>query len=243
MDHIIEALHFFIKQSVQTQGSILSWIKRVFWWDPKTVDESNMPAIIVRPRTSNYNSQNTKLDRKVYTVEVILIYNMKQYFNMWQWDAIEIDSITQSWSTATITVDTPHGLNNKDEIQISNVDEKYDWPYKVTVIDSTSFTIENSNSITYTWDGIVRAYNVSKVFTVADAIKKMEWVGTNTNATESQSIVGIIQSNQTLAHWWVPRASFSRVVSVVYQETNNRGFPAYEVIGTVDITVLADRTT
>lgn len=243
MDHIIWAIQTLIQESVNTPWSILSWIKRVFRGDPKTVDETNMPAIIIRPRRSDYNSQNTRLNRKLFVVEVILIYNMKNFFNSSRGTSIDIANITQSGSTATITTADPHGMSTNDEIQIDHVNEHYDGPYRITVTGADTFTIENDAPITYTSWGTATPYNVQKVFTAEDAIKKMEWTGITNNAVRQQTITGVIQSNPTLVVDGVARANFSRVLSIVYQETTARGFPAYEVIATVDVTVLADETT
>lgn len=59
--------------------------------------------------------------------------------------------------------------------------------------------------------------------------------------TTNASIVGLLQQNHTLPNAGVPTCQTSHVVSIKYEDRNVRGFPTYEVLVTLQATVVANR--
>ena len=84
----------------------------------------------------------------------------------------------------------------------------------------------------------------SKITAVQDSIKKIEDSNEN-HEIMSNTITWIIQKNVSLPYDnnWTTRhaAELARVTSIAYPFTQNRGFPAYEVIVSVEAIAIGNR--
>lgn len=177
MDAIIEAIVQLLQTAVKEAQSPLRVVRAIYDGDPVTLPESNMPAMIVHPDTSDWNrgSSGSRYDNKSHRLTITLVYNQKMVLG-----SIAADSA-----------------------------------------------------------------NVFRTKAVREAISMMEKAGTD-HATAHNSVAGIIQSNPSLPYTaedgTVKNAcELAWFTGVRYEFTRNRGFPAFEVTGSVDATVIGDR--
>jgi hypothetical protein len=54
-------------------------VKSVYWGDPVKIPESDLPAFVVMPISSDYTRRGSRYDQKLHTVEIRLVYNMRSY--------------------------------------------------------------------------------------------------------------------------------------------------------------------
>lgn len=81
MDIVITAIKELLESSVSQTSSPLNDIKRVFYWDPITIPQSNLPALCIQPIWTEYILRGSRYDQKKHTIEIRLIYNTKSYFS------------------------------------------------------------------------------------------------------------------------------------------------------------------
>ncbi len=80
MEKSIIAIKSLLENSVSQAGQPLSDIKKVFFGDPVTIPESDLPALAVLPISTDYNLRGSRYDEKIQNVEIRLVYNAKAYF-------------------------------------------------------------------------------------------------------------------------------------------------------------------
>jgi len=85
MDKVLSAVKQLLEASVQQSWSPLSDIKKVYYGDPITVALSDCPALIVRPKSTEYVPRGNQYDQKKYNVEVVLVYNQLSIIDWWAW--------------------------------------------------------------------------------------------------------------------------------------------------------------
>lgn len=80
-----------------------------------------------------------------------------------------------------------------------------------------------------------------KVHKIEESIAITETTNADLETTNA-SIVGLLQQNHTLPNAGVSTCQTSQVVSIRYQDRNERGFPTYEVLIILEAKVVANRT-
>lgn len=84
MKKVIYALQQIISEEVERQKSIgewpLSWIRRVFFGDPRQIAESNLPAIAIQPMNTEFVMRGSRYDQKNETIEIRIINNEKSFY-------------------------------------------------------------------------------------------------------------------------------------------------------------------
>ena len=80
MEKSISAIKQLLENSVSQAGQPLSDIRKVFFGDPVTIPESDLPALAVQPISTDYNMRGSRYDEKIQNVEIRLVYNAKAYF-------------------------------------------------------------------------------------------------------------------------------------------------------------------
>ena len=249
MDKVLSAIKQLLEISVNQTWSPLAAIKRVYFGDPISIPLSSMPALIVRPKSTNVEPRGSRYDSKKYNIEIVLVYNQSTYYGSYKGSSINIASASWSGNVATFTTQTNHNLTAWDDVTIEgNNPDTFDITAKVTnVVDPTTFDVAMPVDpwSLIAW-GRIRKDEVTKVFAVEAAIMQAEW----TDNLLSQSIAdyticGTIQKNPSLPYDdgtnIYPTVAFASVRSVDYVFSNTRGFPAYEIIVTLDATAVWDR--
>jgi hypothetical protein len=173
MNNVIEAVVQLLTAAKANGSSPLNTVKSIWWGDPVMIGESDQPALVVHPVSTEYARRGTQYDQKRHTVEIRLVYNVKTFVGR-------------------------------------------------------------------------SASNPYKVFSVADAIDKVELL-VSQSGTSVLSVCGVIQSNPTLPY--TPEggdptvaAQDARVTRVNYVFNSARGFPTFEIIVTMEATVIGDRS-
>lgn len=249
MEKVLLAAKQLLENSIVQSWSPLSTIKRVYFGDPIMIPLSSLPALIVRPKSTQYTPRWSQYDQKQYNFEILLVYNQSSYYWSYKWSELNISSASWLAWIATITTSTTHDIFVWSDVTILSIDPTaYNWTYKVTgVPSSTSFEIAiATNPWSYVSWWKARKDDVTTVFAVKDSITKVE----NNDAlpsfeTEQYTVTWTIQKNPTLPYNdglnTYATAVFASVRSVDYVFSNNRWFPAYEVIVTADATVVDNR--
>lgn len=247
MKNAITAIQQIFKNVVSNASSPLYGVKKVFFGDPVNIPETDLPALAIQPISTNYNQRGSRYDQKNYSIEIRLIYNQRQYFwkEMGTPKAISAGSFS-GW-VVTFTV-TGHGLTAGSTIAVEGCSpNKYDWTYFVkNVIDANSFRVDKTNDPgTFVSGWVVKQSNPEKVFSIEDAINKVEAVDDN-RATAELTVCGTIEKNPSLPFVdanGITRnaADLSKVVSVNYSFTESRWFPTFEVVTTIEVIAVGDR--
>lgn len=249
MDKILQAIKQLLESSVQQSWSPLSDIKKIYYGDPITVALWDCPALIVRPRSTEYTPRGNQYDQKKCNVEIVLVYNQSTYFGSYKGTAYTIIDATRATGTSTLQTSIPHTLLVGQTVTITGVDPAgYNGTYVVTGVPSADeITVaKTSDPWAYVSGWSARHDDTTIVYAVKDSIEKIE----NNNAlpsfeTAPYTVAGTIQSNCLLPYNdgvnTYNTASFASVRSVDYVFSSNRGFPAYEVIVALDATTVDQR--
>lgn len=248
MDKAIIALKQLLEASVAEATSPLNDIKTVFYGDPFKIPEDNLPALTIQPINTAYELRGSRYDEKIYSIEIRLVYNSKDYFGDALGSEIAISNITYSDPTITFTTSAAHGLSIGNAVKISGVDpDVFNGTYEVaTAPNSTEFTVTKSGvTETYNSGGASQQGTADKVFLVEDAIKKVELATVNQETAE-YTVCGTVQKNTRLPYTdgsGNPQiaATLAKVTSVSYTFSTERGFPTYESIVTLEIKGIGDR--
>jgi len=81
----------------------------------------------------------------------------------------------------------------------------------------------------------------NKVYAVQDVIEKTEKTD-NSYETINYTISWVIQRNMTLPYtWWYNACQQAKITNISYLFNDSRGFPSYEVVTTVEATVIGNR--
>ena len=81
--------------------------------------------------------------------------------------------------------------------------------------------------------------DVNKVFAVEKSIKQIE--DSSSRSVLANTVCGVIQKNQRLPYNSVFMADLSRITTVTYNFSEERGFPSYEVTVTLVADAVGDR--
>lgn len=249
MEKVLLAAKQLLESSISQSWSPIASIKRVYFGDPITIAISSLPALIVRPKSTEYTPRWSQYDQKKYNFEIVLVYNQSSYYWSYKGAEFTISGASRSTWIATINTSLSHDIFAWSDVTIFGVDPVwYNGTYKVLTAPSwTSFTVAiASDPWTYVWTGKARKDEVTTVFAVKDSINKIE----NNDAlpsfeTEQYTVTWTIQKNPTLPYNdglnTYATAVFASVRNVDYIFSNNRWFPAYEVIVGADATVVDNR--
>lgn len=135
MNTIVRAIVELINNSVDTPGSPLAWIKKVYHWDPRKIALSSFPAIVVKWIESDYRIRGTATNTKVYRVDIILVVNAKDYYKDVDNDVEKVEAV-EAW----------HNMVNKTSSDHSTIPETIVW------------IIESQPRLPYTNDSEQTAY-------------------------------------------------------------------------------------
>lgn len=246
MQTVVSAIKSLLDASVVTSGSPLSDIKKVFFGDPVLIPENDLPAIAVQPVSTEYEMRGSRYDQKLHTIEIRLVYNAKQYFGKSIWSGQAITAGAFSSGSINFT-STAHGLSAGDNVIVSGITpEAFNWTFKVaSVSDSDHFAVSKLvDPWIYVSGWSVSKATVDKVFAVEDAIQKVELTNVD-HSTAALSVCGTIQSNSSLPYsdgaMTRNAAEIAKIRSVNYSFSENRWFPTFEVVTTVEAKVIGDR--
>ncbi len=82
MDKIMKAIQELLKATVANSSSPLNDVKKVFYWDPQVIPESDLPALTIAPVSSDYDPRGSRYDEKTHEIEIRLVYNAKSVFGV-----------------------------------------------------------------------------------------------------------------------------------------------------------------
>lgn len=246
MQKVVSAIKWLLDASVADNSSPIHDIKKVFFGDPLVIPENDLPAIAIQPVNTEFTMRGSRYDQKTHTIEVRLVYNQKQYFgkNLGDWKTITAASFSSGSINFTAT---GHGLSQGDSVVVSGVvPDAYNGTFLVTSVpDVDHFVVAK---ITDPWTYIawwsVQKATTDKVFAIEDAIKKVEEMNSD-HSTADLSVCGTIQSNPSLPYSdganTLNAAEIAQVKSVNYSFSENRWFPTFEVVTTIEAKVIWDR--
>lgn len=249
MDKVLSAIKQLLEASVQQSWSPLSDIKKVYYGDPITVALSDCPALIVRPKSTEYVPRGNQYDQKKYNVEVVLVYNQSSYYGSYKGTPFAIIAWSRLAGTTTLQTSINHNITAGQTVTVTGITPSwYNGTYIVTAVPSPD-EIEVAivaDPGAYVSGGSVRSDDTSIVYAVKDSVDKVE----NNDPlpsfeTEAYTVTGTIQKNPLLPYTSAGNtyntASFASVRSVDYIFSNSRWFPTYEVIIGLDATVVDQR--
>lgn len=246
MQKVVSAIKNLLDASVANTGSPIHNIKKVFFGDPIVIPEDDLPAIAVQPINTEFEMRGSRYDQKKHTIEIRLVYNQKQYFGKNLGVAKTITTAAFSSSSINFTT-TTHGLSKGDSVVISGiVPESFNWTFLITSIpDSDHFVVAKIvDPWIYSAGGSAQKATNDKVFAIEDAIKKVEEMNSD-HSTAALSVCGTIQSNPSLPYsdgaMTLNAATIAQIMSVDYSFSENRWFPTFEVVTTVEAKVIGDR--
>lgn len=249
MDKVLLAIQQLLEISVGTSWSPLAAVKRVFFGDPITIPISSMPALIVRPKSTEIDPRGSRYDSKKYNIEICLVYNQATYYGSYKWTSVNIATATWIGGVATFNTQTNHNLIAWDDVTIEwNNPSTFNTTVKVLSapdLDTITVTM-TADPGTLVAGGKIRKEDVTKVYAVEAAIQQAEWRDSlPSQSIADNTIAGVIQNNPSLPYISsgvsYPTVAFASVRAVDYVFSNTRGFPAYEIIVTLDATAVWDR--
>lgn len=249
MKNAMEAVRQLLEKSAQVSGSPLADIRRFYFGDPIKIPQSSLPALIVHPIATGWEQRGSQYDMKTHTIEVRLVYNVKQYLGSdIESGSLAITGATYSAPFITFTTAAPHGLSPRDIVVTEGFSpDPYNTTARVESVTSpTVFSVEAATSPTpVTVLGGYRLADSDRVHAVEDAIEKMEALD-GFHETAKESVCGAISSNVhlplTLASGeTIPTANHAKVRTVTYGFTQSRGFPTFEVAASIEAQIIGDR--
>lgn len=246
MDEIIVAIKQLLQNSVDQVGQPLNDIKVIYDGDPQQIPEDNFPVLVVKPSNSEYQLRGSRYDEKIHNVQILLLYNPKQFYGMSTGASQDIEGATWAGGTATFTV-TGHGYVAGDKIRVVDVDPTgYNDFFTITAADTNTFDVAiASDPGTYSSGGSVYSVSPDTIFGEKDARLKIG--DTNSSrSTKKYTVCGTIQNNTYLPYTsggtTTNMADLAKVTAVDYVGINNaRGFFVYEIAVGVEVRVIGDR--
>jgi len=238
MEKVITALKTLLEVAIATPGSALSDIKKVYFWDPQQIPESCQPAITIQPITTDNLDRGPWAIEKNFTVEMRLVYNQKQYYWKDQWAIVTPTAAVYDADFQEIQISkVAHGLTVWTAIVLQASPSIFSGTHSVfEIIDADTFAVKKTNAgaeLTQNLSGVsYRTVDTENIFAVADAIRKIEWVDAVTFEPLDDTIAWIVMTNPTLitSGATLCPVEYSRVETVEYWFSTNRGFPTYEVV-------------
>lgn len=94
MDKVMLWVQSLLKTAKAVSGSPLNFINTVYFWDPKVIAESNLPAITISPSNTEFERRGSRYDQKIHDISIKLVLNMKDLFQTSN-DDIEIITAVQ----------------------------------------------------------------------------------------------------------------------------------------------------
>lgn len=247
MKNAISAIQSLFKTAIKNESSPLYGVKEVFFGDPITIPESSLPALAIQPISTDFVQRGSRYDQKNHTIEIRLIYNQKQYFGKNLSSAKTVTGASWNAGDLSFTV-ANHGLSVGSAAVVSGCSpDRFDGTFTVKAVpDSNTFVVsKSSNPGTYVSGGSLQVATNDKVFAIEDAIAKVEDSNVD-HETAELTVCGTIQKNPSLPYvdaGGIERnaAELSKVQSVNYSFSENRGFPTFEVVTTVQVIAIGDR--
>lgn len=246
MDKVIVAIKQLLENSISQTNSPLKDIKCVFDGDPIKIEEDRLPALVVREVSDSFEMRGSRYDEKTHNVEIVLVYNQKQFFNS---NSGAPRTITDAlWATGEVVfASASHNYIVGNKILISGIDpSEYDGEYTITAKDANTFTCAlASEPASYVSGGTAILKDIGTVNGAKDARLKIGST-TSANSTDKYTVCGTIQNNTYLPYTsggvTSNMATIAKVTNVNYVGNNNsRGWYSYEVIVGVEVKVIADR--
>lgn len=251
MEKVITAIKTLLEVSIATPGSVLSDIKKVYFWDPQQIPESCQPAITLQPITTDYLDRGPWAIQKTFTVEARLVYNQKQYYGKGESSVVSASWAVYDASFKEIQISkTAHGLKVGDAVVLQASPSIFSGTFSVSeVLDADSFVVPKTNAgaeLTQSLSNVsYKTVETENIFAVLDAIRKIDGVEVWWEPA-TDTIAGIITVNPTLKYLvaWVTveAAELARVESVEYRFSTNRWFPTYEISVRIKATRVKRRT-
>lgn len=254
MHKIVEEIRKMLKTRVSeaknTENPLwrFSEIRSVYFGDPITMTKWSLPALAVQPISSDFSRRGSRYDQKTHTIEIRLIYDVEDYFNVQSFEKILITWFTWLWnSSARYTSDIQNDVVVGTTITLDwFLPEEHNWTYTVIEVeDDFNFIVSRTEAIAPTLFWTLTTAVLDKVFSIEDAILKVENSDAN-HWTERFTVCGAIQKNPFLpyvdAQGTQRNASEDlKVLSVNYSFSDTRGFPTFEVTTTVEAIAIGDR--
>lgn len=146
MDTSITAIKSLLQTAVSASGSPLMDIKKVFYGDPVTIPESDLPALTIEPISTDFVMRGNRYDQKIHHIEIKLVYNAKAYFGQ---SGIENDKVF-----AVEDAIQKVGQTNVDHETASNtvcgtIQKNPSLPYKDGTVTRTACEIAQVTSVHY----------------------------------------------------------------------------------------------
>lgn len=118
MNKVIEAITQILEAAVANASSPLYYhasssptgVRSVYFGDPIQIPESNHPALVVHPVSTDYVKRGSRYDQKVITVEVKLVDNVKHYLATTPSDSQRVSSV-ERFGNMIEKVDTSQKTN------------------------------------------------------------------------------------------------------------------------------------
>lgn len=247
MKTALSAIQSLFKTAIKQPTSPLYGVKEVFFGDPITIPEASLPALTIQPISTDFVQRGSRYDQKNHTIEIRLVYNQKQYFGKNLSSAKTVTGAFWVSDEITFTV-ANHGLSVGSSVVVSGCSpDRFDGTFAVKAVsDSNTFVVSKSaNPGTYVSGGSLQTATNDKVFAIEDAIAKVEDSDVD-HGTEEFTVCGTIQKNPSLPYvdaGGIERnaAELAKVRSVNYSFSENRGFPTFEVVTTIEVTAIGDR--
>ncbi len=247
MQRVIKAVQQLLKTTSQNNQSPLYWVKKVFLGDPIAIPESDLPSIAIQPVWTSYAMRWSRTDQKTHILEIRLIYNAKSYFNNQLWTPIAITGASWTAWQVTFQTSTDHGLQVWKTVQIDGV--KPEWMngafFVSSVGSSSSFSVPSAidpGSFVLWW--FVMSSDPESIPLVEDTLLQVEW-NDLFHSTAPLTVCGTIQQHSGLpftdANGTLNTSELAQIVSVNYQMSQERWFPTWETIITVQAICIGDR--
>lgn len=246
MKNVITAIQSLLKNAIVQSNSPLAWVKRVYFWDPRTIPSGSLPALTIQPISSDYIRRGSVYDQKVRTIEIRLVVNQKDYFDSNIGATVALTGAVYSNSQITFT-SANHWLVADDEVQIESANPStFNGTYKIVSATTNNFVVaKQSNPGIYVNSWTWKRIAVETVGMVEQVIEQVESSDFD-HETAAYSVCGVIQKNPTLPftdeNGTARKASQdAKVRSVNYWFSDVRWFPTFEVTTTVEVTEIGDR--
>lgn len=171
MDKVLSAVKQLLEASVQQSWSPLSDIKKVYYGDPITIALSDLPALVVRPKNTEYVPRGNQYDQKKYNLEIVLVYNQSSYYGSYKGTPFTIIDASRLAGTATLQTSINHTITAGQTVTITGITPSgYNGTYVVTAVPNTD-EIEVAlvtDPWVYVSGGSVRSDDTSIVYAVKD---------------------------------------------------------------------------